>query len=106
MRASRASRIRRRLAQILRNVNACWPFIQTAYGRPPPPLNGLTLHVLDDTSEGNVYLADQPKMEQSWLKFVAPPLIALWIPKSTRVLIKSSEADVRLEGAPRMISAF
>lgn len=90
------------LAQILRNVEATYPFFDAAFGRTADPIRGLTVHVVDNIGTGNVYLAEQPGVEQGWLKFVTP-LISVWIPKSSRVLVKSPDPDTRLEAGPRMV---
>ena len=91
------------LAQILRNVDATFPFFDAAFGRTPAPIPGLTIHVVDNIGTGNVYLGDQ-KVDQQWLRFVTP-LIACWVPKTNRVMVKSPDAETRLEAAPRQVNA-
>lgn len=91
------------LAQILRNVDATFPFFDAAFGSTPESIPGLTIHVVDNIGTGNVYLGDQ-KVDQQWLRFVTP-LIACWVPKSNRVMVKSPDAGVRLEAAPRQVNA-
>ncbi|MDF1703029.1 MAG: hypothetical protein P1V36_17915, partial [Planctomycetota bacterium] len=90
------------LAQILRNVEATFPFFEAAFQRTAEPLPGLTVHVVDNISTGNVYLAEQKGAEQKWLRFVSP-LISVWVPRSSRLLIKAPLPETRLEAGPRMV---
>ena len=91
------------LEQVLRNAEAAFPLFQAAFDRAPPSFGGLTLHVVDNVATGNVYLADQPETNREWLRFVAP-LAALWIPKSARIMLKSEDPLVRLEGGARQVN--
>jgi len=90
------------LAQALVNAEATFPVFEEAFGMPSPGPQGYTIYVFDQESKGNVFIAGRPGVTESWLKFVSP-LVALWVPKSDAVVIKSPESEVRLEGAPRQV---
>ena len=92
--------------QTLANAEAMFPFFAEAFQVPMKRIRGLTLYSFDKVPNGNAFLAGQPNVTQDYLKFVHP-LAALWIPKSSRVLIKSQQPDVRLEaGARQVCGAF
>ena len=90
------------LAQALVNAEATFPVFEDAFGMPSPGPGSYTIYVFDQQSKGNVFIAGRPGVTEEWLKFVSP-LVALWVPKSDAVVLKSPEPEVRLEGAPRQV---
>jgi len=94
------------IKQTLKNAEAAFPLFAKAFDVGDRGIRGLTLYSFDQVATGNAYLANQPDVSQQYLKFVHT-LAALWIPKSTRVIIKTNQRDVRLEaGARQVMSAL
>ncbi|MDJ0523024.1 MAG: hypothetical protein QNJ90_13220 [Planctomycetota bacterium] len=90
------------LAQALVNAEATYPVFEEAFGFKASGPGRYTLYVFDRRSKGNIFMAGRPGVTESWLKFVTP-LIACWMPRSSAVVVKSPEPEVRLEAAPRQV---
>ena len=92
-----------------RYCEACWPVFRAALHVDPPTWStpgsyarGVSVYVFDDVRRGNAFLDRQPDVPERYRAF-AERLAALWIPGRPAVLIKSDNAQARLEAGPKQI---